>query len=112
MAALDALLPHPDEARVHRQVKAGGAGAEHDHAAALDDEAAHREGLLARMLEHEIDVVALARDLPDRLSEFADLLHVLGIAGIFVAVRQASPQGAVFSVDPALASTTHTENTR
>ena len=37
VAALDALLTHPHEARVHGEVVAGGAGAEDDHAAALHD---------------------------------------------------------------------------
>src|SRR5262249_40452917 len=44
VAALDALLPHPHEAGIERDVVAGGAGAEHDHAAALHHEAADREG--------------------------------------------------------------------
>src|SRR6516162_4525438 len=57
VAALDALLPHPHEARIEGQVVAGGAGAEDDHAAALHHEARDRESLLARMLEDEIDVV-------------------------------------------------------
>ena len=71
VAALDALLAHPDEAGVHGEVVAGGAGAEHHHAAALHHEARDREGLLAGMLEHEVDVVALAGDVPDRLAELA-----------------------------------------
>ena len=58
MRALDALLAHPHEARVEGEVVAGGAGAEHDHAAALHDEAGDREGLLAGMLEHDVDVLA------------------------------------------------------
>ena len=37
--ALDALLPHPDVARIEGDVVAGGAGAEHHHAAALDHQA-------------------------------------------------------------------------
>src|SRR3546814_9337369 len=61
VAALDALLAHPHEARVEGDVVAGGAGAEHHHAATLHHEAAHREGLLTGMLEHEVDVVALDR---------------------------------------------------
>src|ERR1700730_18394815 len=68
MRALHALLAHPDIARVESDVVARGAGAEHDHAAALDDEARHRERRLAGMLEHDVDV-ALAGDVPDRLAE-------------------------------------------
>ena len=37
--ALDALLAHPDVAGVEGDVEAGGAGAEHDHAAALHHQA-------------------------------------------------------------------------
>jgi membrane protein len=44
MRALNALLVHPHIARVEGQVEAGGAGAEHDHAAALHHEAGQREG--------------------------------------------------------------------
>ena len=71
--ALDALLPHPDIARVERDVVAGGAGAEHHHAAALDHQRRDRERLLARMLEHDVDI-ALAGDVPDRLAELARFL--------------------------------------
>src|SRR5579864_4317114 len=74
MRALHALLPHPDIARVEGDVVAGGAGAEHHHAAALDHEAGNRERRLARMLEHDVDV-ALAGDLPDRLAEAPRFLH-------------------------------------
>ena len=72
MRALNALLAHPDETRVEGQVETGGARAKHHHAAALDHEAGHREGLLAGMLEHRVDVL-LAGDVPDRLAEFARL---------------------------------------
>ena len=91
VAALDALLAHPHEAGIEGEVVAGGAGAEHHHAAALHDEAGDREGLLARMLEDEIDVVALAGDLPDRLAELAHLLHVVGIALLARRRRAAGP---------------------
>ena len=60
--ALDTFLPHPDIARVEGKIVAGGAGAEHDHAAALDHHGRDREGRLAWMLEDEVDIVALAGD--------------------------------------------------
>ena len=69
--ALHALLVHPQIAGVHRQVVARGAGADDDHAAALHDEHRDRERRLAGMLEHAVDVVALAGDLPDRRAELA-----------------------------------------
>src|SRR6185295_6093388 len=107
--ALDALLPHPDEACVHGQIVAGGAGAEHDHAAALHHEAGDREGLLARMLEHEIDVDALAGDAPDRLAELAAALHVIVIAGRIVDVGQLAPAIEFAAVDDALGAQRHHE---
>src|SRR5579883_753389 len=109
VAALDALLAHPHEAGIHRQIVAGGAGAEHHHAAALHDEARHGEGLLAGMLEHEVDVVALAGVLPDRRAELAALLHVFGIALLVVDVGQRAPAVEVVAVDDALGAEAHDE---
>src|SRR6185437_725216 len=97
--ALNALLAHPDIARVEGDVVAGGAGAEDDHAAALHDEAGDGEGLLARMLEDEIDVVALAGDIPDRLAELAALLHVLRIGRGVVDVGELTPAIELLAVD-------------
>src|ERR1700759_569668 len=57
MRALNALLPHPDEARVESEIVPRRAGAEDHHAAALDHEARDRKRLLARMLEDDIDVL-------------------------------------------------------
>src|SRR6185312_5596049 len=54
MRTLNALLPHPDVARVEGDIEAGGAGAEHDHPATLDDHRRDREGRFARMLEDDI----------------------------------------------------------
>ena len=73
--ALHALLVHPQIARVHGEVVARGAGADHHHAAALDDQHRDRKRRRARMLEHEVDVVALAGDLPDGGAELARLLE-------------------------------------
>ena len=81
MRALDALLPHPDEARIEGDVEPTRAGAEHHHAAALDDEARGREGRLPGMLEHEVDVL-LAGEFPDRLAELARLRHVGQYSGV------------------------------
>src|SRR5581483_4844245 len=111
VAALDALLPHPDEARIEGEVVAGGAGAEHDHAAALHDEAGDREGLLARMLEDEIDVVALAGEFPDRLAELAHLLHVLAEAACGIDVGETAPAIELLAVDDAFGAELHDEIT-
>src|SRR5262249_44167426 len=98
--ALDALLPHPNIARIEGDVVAGRAGAEHNHAAALDHEARHRKRRLARMLEHDVDV-ALARDVPDRLAEAARLLDpgvVIGRADL----RHRAPAFELAAVDHTL----------
>ena len=60
MAALEALLPHPVIAEIHRDVVAGRAGADHDHAAGGARESRGRQGGLARMLEHDPRADALA----------------------------------------------------
>ena len=98
--ALDALLPHPDVARVEGDIEAGGAGAEHHHAAALDHHRRDREGLLARMLEHDVDV-ALAGDVPDRLAEAARFLGPVVVFG-GVHRRHLAPALEVLAVDHAL----------
>src|SRR5262249_61132926 len=74
MRALYAFLPHPDITRVEGEIVARGAGAEYHHAAALHDQAGDREGRLAGMLEHDVDI-ALPRDVPNRLAEPTPLLH-------------------------------------
>src|ERR1700754_1393694 len=101
MRALNALLAHPYIARVESDVVAGGAGAEHDHAAALHDETRDREGRLARMLEHHVDVVALAGDVPDRLAEFARFLGPVVIFGR-ADLGHRAPAFEVLAVDDAL----------
>ena len=109
MAPLDTLLAHPHEARVHGQVEARRAGAEHHHAAALHDEAGDREGLLAGMLEHEVDVVALAGVLPDRPAELAALLHVFGVTRLVVDVGELAPAVEIVAVDDAARAQRHHE---
>src|SRR4029079_11441630 len=99
MRALDALLPHPDVARVERDVVARGAGAEHHHAAALDHQARHRKSRLAGMLEHNVDV-ALAGDVPDRLAELPRLLDPVGVFGR-ADLRHGAPALELLAVDDA-----------
>src|SRR5215469_15506143 len=106
MRALNALLMHPKIAGIRRKVVAGGAGADHDHATALYDEDRDGEGAFARMLEHEIDIVAFAGVLPDRRSEFADLLEPLAIfRGAHL--RQLAPTLEIFAIDRALCAQLH-----
>src|SRR5665213_4393550 len=99
MRALDALLPHPDITRIKGDVEAGGAGAEHDHAATLDHHRRHRESLLARMLEHDVNI-ALAGDVPDRLAEAARFLAPIVIFG-GIHLRELAPALEFLSVDRA-----------
>src|SRR6516164_3542804 len=105
MRALHALLPHPHIARVEGEVVARSAGTEHDHAAALHDQAGDRERRLARMLEHDIDV-ALAGDVPDRLAELARLLDP-GIVVRRADLRHLAPAGKLLAVDHALGTQLH-----
>src|SRR5581483_5037280 len=108
MRALDALLVHPHIARVHGEVVAGGAGAEHDHAAALHHEARHREGRFAGMLEHAVDVHALSGDVPDGLAEPA---HFLAPGVVFrrADLGHLAPAVELLAVDHALGAERHDE---
>src|SRR4029079_18697178 len=108
MRALDALLMHPHIARVHGEVVASGAGAKHDHAAALHHETGNGEGRFARMLEHAIDIYALAGDLPDRLPELAHFL-VPGIIFGRANGRHLAPAIEVLAIDDALGAERHDE---
>src|SRR6476659_711788 len=96
MGALDALLPHPDITRVESDVVAGGPGAEHHHAATLHHQAGDRERRLARMLEHDVDVV-LAGDVPDRLAELACFLDP-GVVFRRADLGHLTPTGKILAV--------------
>ena len=105
---LHALLMHPQIARVHGEVVAGRAGADDHHAAALHDEHGDRKRGRAGMLEHEIDVVALAGDLPDGGAELAHLLEprvVLGRADL----GHLAPAVELLAVDDAAGAELHDE---
>src|SRR5580692_10238018 len=105
MRALDAFLPHPDVTGVEGDVVAGGAGAEHHHAAAFDHQAGHRERGFAGMFEHDIDV-ALAGDVPDRLAEAPRLFHpgvVFGSADL----GHRAPAFEIVAVDDTLGAEIH-----
>src|SRR5262249_40263041 len=99
---------HPEIARVHGEVIAGGAGTDHHHAATLHHQHGDRERRRPRMFEHEIDVVALASDLPDGGAEFARLLEpgiVFGAADL----RQLAPAIELRAVDDAASAQLHDE---
>src|SRR5262249_41607041 len=88
------------------EVVAGGASADHDHPAALDDKDRDGEGAFARMLEHEIDIVTFTSVLPDRRPEFADFLEPLAIfRGAYF--RQRSPAFEILAVDRAFRAELH-----
>jgi hypothetical protein len=65
---LNPLLPHPDIARVKSQVEPCRPRAEDDHASTFDEKAGQGEGLLARMLEDDVDIF-LPGDFPYRFAE-------------------------------------------
>src|SRR6185312_1712290 len=108
--ALNALLAHPHITRIESDVVTGGSRAEDDHAAALHDQARDREGRFAWVLEHHVDVVALAGDLPDRLAEFA---RFLGPRVIFRRAdgRHLAPALEILAVDDALGAQRQNEFT-
>ena len=108
MRALDALLVHPDIAGIHGQVVAGGTGAEHDHAAALADQCGHGECGLAGVLEHHVDVVALAGEGPDGLAELARRLEP-GVVFRRVDRGHLAPAVELLAVDDTLGAKAHHE---
>jgi hypothetical protein len=71
MRALDALLVHPDIARVEGQLNPVVPAQITTMPPRLQTKAGDREGRLAGMLEHHVDIIALAGDVPDRLAELA-----------------------------------------
>src|SRR5689334_18924151 len=106
--ALNALLAHPDIARIEGDVVAGGAGAEDDHAAALHDETRYRESGFAWVFEHHVDIVALAGDVPDRLAEFA---RFFGPSVIFRRTHfgHRAPAIEILAIDDAFGAERHDE---
>ena len=105
---LQALLVHPHVADVEGAVEAGGARADHHHAALLADEDRHREGRFARVFEDDVDVLALAGDVPDGLAELADLVEPL-LVFLGPDLRQLAPAVEVLSVQHALGPEPHDE---
>src|SRR5713101_4387581 len=69
MRALQPLLARPVVAQIDHGGVAGGAGANHDHAALFADENGGRDGFLAGMFKHDSGAAALAQDVPDLLAE-------------------------------------------
>src|SRR6476620_8252679 len=108
MRALHALLMHPHIPGIHGEVVTGSAGAEHYHAAALHHETRHREGRFAWVLEHGIDIDALAGNLPDRLAEIARLFQPHIIFG-GADRRHLAPAFEVVAIDHALGAERHDE---
>src|SRR2546425_10864247 len=101
MRSLEALLSHPVVAQVERGVVAGGAGADHHHAAGVADEDRGRHGILARMLEDDARALALADGFPERGSERARALQPLGVYRIVLPVWQHSPVIEILAIDAA-----------
>ena len=106
VTALNTFLVHPKIAYIECAIKAGGARANHDHAALFADQCRHRERRLARVFEHHIDVVALAGDVPDRLAEFTRFLEPVGVFG-GVDGGQLAPALEILAVDDTLGAQPH-----
>ena len=100
MRTLHALLMHPQIARIHGQIVAGGAGANDNHAAALHNLHGDGDRRFARMLEHAIDVDALAGRLPNRRAELAHFLEPVIVFGR-IDLRQLTPAIELLAVDDA-----------
>ena len=108
MRPLQALLVHPHIPHIKGQVEPAGPGTDHDHAALFAHQRRHRKRRLTGVLKHDIDVVALAGDIPDRLTEFTRL------AKPFLVFRrvdrgQLPPTLKVFAIDDAFGPQIHHE---
>src|SRR5262245_51022621 len=101
MAALEALLPHPVIAEIHRDVVARRAGADDDHAAGRAHEARRGQRRLARMLEDDARADALAERVPDRLAERASSLGPVAIRLAVLRVGHRTPVRELGAVDDA-----------
>src|ERR1700675_4437107 len=99
MTALEALLPHPVIAQIHRDVVAGGARADHDHPARGAEKARGRQRGLARMLEPDARARWLAERVPDGLAEGAGALGPLAVRLAVLGVGHRSPVLEVVAVD-------------
>ena len=108
MAALDALLVHPQVTCVHGQVVTCCARADDDHAALFADEYGGREGCLAGVFEYHVDVVAFAGDVPDGFAELADLAEPFFVFG-GVNRGHLAPAVEVFAVDDAFCTEAENE---
>src|SRR5262249_3986231 len=100
MRTLNAFLAHPDVSRIKGQIVARSTSPEDDHASALHDQTRDRECLLAWVLEHHVDVVAFAGNLPNRLAELAGFPRPRVIFRR-ADLRHLTPATEVFSVDHA-----------
>jgi hypothetical protein len=99
--ALQALLPHPVVAQIERRVVAGGAGADHDHAAGLGHEARGRQRGLAGVLEHDRRALLLAERVPERLAEIARALEPQPVLELVAPARQLAPVAELAAIDDA-----------
>src|SRR5262249_2017383 len=96
---LEPLLPGPVVAQVDHGVEAGGAGADHDHAARLAYEYAGRNCSATGMLEDDGRVLAAAGDLPELLPERRRASHRLLPPGFVVHQRRYAPMAELTAVD-------------
>src|SRR5207248_9643805 len=97
--ALQALLPHPQEPEVDVRVVPRRATADHHQARVVAELPRRRDGVLARVLQHDLGRRARADDLPELLSERAGLPQPRGAV---VEAGQLTPVVEVPPVDGAL----------
>ena len=102
MRALQPLLPHPQVPQVDGGVVAGGAGADHHHAAGFADEDRGRDRRFARMLHDQRRVALFAQRFPEGGTEGANALQPAGIARVVLPMGQHPPVVEVAPVDASL----------
>ena len=103
MATLNAFLVHPKIACIQRQIITCGARADHHHPAFFTHESRNRESAFTRVLEYNIHIHALARDLPNGLAKFAHLGEPSFIR-VRIHNRQLSPSIEIFAIDNAFSA--------
>src|SRR5262249_24519974 len=109
MRPLEALLAHPQVAQVGDRVVAGGARANHHHPAGFAHEYRSGNRVLARMVEYDAGVFALAEDVPNRLAEIAALRRPFAVGRLVLPVRHHAPMRKSLAIDDAGGAQLHAE---
>ena len=97
---------HPHVADIEGQIITGGARADHHHTAFFTHEGRDRKGVLPRMFKHQIRVVSLAGDLPNRGAKLAGFFEPICILR-GINRRHLSPAVELIAVDHAFGAKPH-----